>query len=139
VQRLGGDRRVKVLVTLGTPHGGSTAAWLLAWVPLVAQLRPGSATLAELAQPAPGCRTRFVAFYSNLDEVVIPATRARIDHPDLRVENVLVRGVGHLTLPVHPEVIRQICDPGTRRRCGRRRVRTTGRADGTVSRQGGAP
>src|SRR5205814_7016482 len=66
VQRLGGDRRVDVLVTLGTPHAGIPAARLLSWLPLVAQLRPDSAAIAELAQPAPGCRTRFVAFYSDL-------------------------------------------------------------------------
>ena len=109
VQRLGGDRRVDVLVTLGTPHAGIPAARLLSWLPLVAQLRPDSAAIAELAQPAPGCRTRFVAFYSDLDEVVVPSSRARIDHPDLRVHHILVHGVGHLTLPMHRSVLRQIC------------------------------
>jgi triacylglycerol lipase len=110
VQRLGGDRRVGVLVTLGTPHEGIPAARLLSWLPLVAQLRPGSPAIADLARPARGCRTRFVAFYSDLDEVVIPSTRARIDHPDLRARNVLVHGVGHLTLPMHRTVLRQVCD-----------------------------
>ncbi|WP_137814750.1 esterase/lipase family protein [Gandjariella thermophila] len=109
VQRLGGDRQVDVLVTLGTPHGGITAARLLPWLPLVGQLVPHSAAIAELALPAPGCRTRFVAFYRDLDEVVIPSTRARIDHPDLRAENILVPGVGHLTLPVDAVVVRRVC------------------------------
>ena len=41
VQRLGGDARVHTLVTLGTPHGGTAAAYL---VPhrLARQLRPDS-------------------------------------------------------------------------------------------------
>jgi hypothetical protein len=109
VQRLGGDKRVAVLVTLGTPHQGIAVARLLSWLPLVAQLRPDSVAIKELTRPARGCRTRFVSFYSDLDEVVIPSTRARIDHPDLRARNVLVHGVGHLTLPMHRAVIRQVC------------------------------
>jgi pimeloyl-ACP methyl ester carboxylesterase len=118
VQRLGGDRRVDVLVTLGTPHAGIAAARLLSWLPLVAQLRPDSPTIAELAQPTPHCRTRFVAFYSDLDEVVIPSSRARVDHPDLHAENILVHGVGHLTLPSHSTVVRRVCAlfSGTRAR-----------------------
>jgi pimeloyl-ACP methyl ester carboxylesterase len=105
VQRLGGDARVPLLITLATPHGGTATALLAPPHPLLRQLRPGSALLTELAEPAPECRTRFVAFYSDLDEVVIPAARGRIDHPDLMARNVLVPGVGHLTLPLHRPVI----------------------------------
>ena len=57
VQRQGGDRRVESLVTLGTPHQGSLLAHVVP-TPLVRQLRPGSPVLRELAEPAPGCRTR---------------------------------------------------------------------------------
>ena len=35
---------------------------------------------------------------------MVPAETARLDHPDLQVRNVLVRGVGHLTLTVHGSV-----------------------------------
>ncbi|MFF4828366.1 lipase family alpha/beta hydrolase [Streptomyces sp. NPDC001312] len=108
VQRLGGDSQVPLVITLATPHGGSAAALLAPPHPLLRQLRPGSELLSELAEPAVGCRTRFVAFYSDLDEVIIPATRGRIDHPDLEACNVLVPGVGHLTLPVHQPVIDQV-------------------------------
>jgi pimeloyl-ACP methyl ester carboxylesterase len=108
VQRLGGDAHVPLVITLATPHGGTAAALWAPPHPLLRQLRPGSELLTELAAPAPGCRTRFVAFYSDLDEVVIPADRARIDHPDLRAHNVLVHGVGHLTLPLHKPVIDQV-------------------------------
>jgi pimeloyl-ACP methyl ester carboxylesterase len=74
VQRLGGDERVHTLVTLGTPHGGSLPAHLLP-VTVCRQLRPGSDLLAELAAPAAGCRTRFVAFWSDLDQMVLPHHR----------------------------------------------------------------
>ncbi|WP_405856810.1 alpha/beta fold hydrolase [Streptomyces sp. NBC_00090] len=104
VQRLGGDARVRTLVMLGTPHSGTTVAPLADAHPLVRQMRPGSAVLRELAEAAPGCRTRFVSFWSDLDQVMVPVETARLDHPDLLVHNVRVSGIGHLALPVHPTV-----------------------------------
>ncbi len=108
VQRLGGDLRVRTLVTLGTPHAGTRAVPVLAPHPIIRQMRPGSEVLVELAQPAPGCRTRFVAFWSDLDQVMIPVETARLVHPDLPVENIKVSGVGHLALPVHGTVVAEI-------------------------------
>ncbi|WP_406862627.1 alpha/beta fold hydrolase [Streptomyces sp. HUAS MG47] len=106
VQRLGGDARVRTLVTLGTPHSGTAVVAPLGDAhPLVRQMRPGSAVLAELAAPAPGCRTRFVSFWSELDQIMVPVETARLDHPDLQVHNVRVSGIGHLALPVHPAVV----------------------------------
>lgn len=107
VQRLGGDARVDSLVTLGTPHGGSRWAHVLP-TPLVRQLRPGSPLLQELAAPAPGCRTRVTAVYSDLDQMVVPSASGRCEHPDLEVRNVLVRGVGHMSLPIHRSVLDEI-------------------------------
>jgi pimeloyl-ACP methyl ester carboxylesterase len=108
VQRLGGDRHVSLVITLATPHSGTAMALLAPPHPVMRQLRPGSELLAELAQPCAGCRSRFVAFYSDLDEVVLPASRGRLDHPDLLVRNVLVHGVGHLMLPVHTAVVEEV-------------------------------
>jgi triacylglycerol lipase len=99
VQRLGGDARVHTLVTLGTPHSGTEVARPLRKLPLASQLTPGSSVLRELAEPAPDCRTRFLVFASDLDHMVRPAGNARLEHPDLSVRNVAVRGVGHLSLP----------------------------------------
>ncbi|MFE2060397.1 esterase/lipase family protein [Streptomyces sp. NPDC059446] len=104
VQRLGGDRRVRTLVTLGTPHGGTAAAPLAGAHPIVRQMRGGSDLIEELRRPAPGCRTRFVSFWSELDRVMLPVETACIDHPDLDALNVRVTGIGHLALPVHPAV-----------------------------------
>ena len=75
VQRLGGDARVHTLVTLGTPHAGTLPAYL---VPhrLARQLRPGSDLVAELAEPAPGCQTRFLAVWSDLDQMIVPKRAA---------------------------------------------------------------
>jgi triacylglycerol lipase len=107
VQRQGGDARVHTLVTLGAPHGGTTAARLLP-LRLCRQLRPGSDLIAELAAPAPGCRTRFVAVWSDLDQLIYPKSNARVEHPDLAAANVLVRGVGHMSLPAVHDVARAV-------------------------------
>jgi triacylglycerol lipase len=107
VQRMGGDTRVHTLVTLGTPHAGTFPARLVPH-PVARQLRPGSDVVTELAAAAPGCRTRFVAFWSDLDQMIIPKRSARLDHPDLRARNVFVRGVGHLSLPIDGRVVREI-------------------------------
>ncbi|WP_046917930.1 lipase family alpha/beta hydrolase, partial [Streptomyces stelliscabiei] len=108
VQRLGGDVRVRTLVTLGTPHSGTRAVPLADAHPIVRQMRPGSALLEELREPAPGCRTHFVAFWSDLDHVMVPLETACVDHPDLMAQNVRVTGIGHLALPVHPAVVGEI-------------------------------
>ena len=107
VQRMGGDARVHTLVTLGSPHGGTRAAHLLPRG-VCRQLTPRSDVIAELAQPAAGCRTRFVSFWSDLDGLISPKSSARIDHPDLAARNVFVRGVGHMSLPIDGRVTREI-------------------------------
>jgi len=107
VQRLGGDERVHTLVTLGSPHQGTLPARIVP-LEIARQMRIDGDLIAELAEPAPGCRTRFVAFWSDIDQLVIPQSHARVEHPDLRARNVLVRGVGHLSLPVDGRVVREI-------------------------------
>ncbi|WP_420035184.1 esterase/lipase family protein [Streptomyces sp. cg28] len=113
VQRLGGDAHVRTLVTLGTPHAGTRVVPLADAHPIVRQMRPGSSVIEELKEPAPGCRTRFVSFWSDLDHLMVPLETACVDHPDLLVQNVRVTGIGHLALPVHPAVaagVRQVLD-----------------------------
>lgn len=98
VTRLGGDERVHTVVTLGTPHHGTYAAYV--WRTAIGrQLRPDSAVIRELDRPAPGCRTRFLAYWSDLDEVILPHENAALNHPDLDVRNVRLHGVGHASLP----------------------------------------
>jgi len=107
VQRLGGDERVHTLVTLGSPHGGTRMARLVPHA-LARQVRPDSNLVRELAEPAPGCRTRMLSVWSDLDQLMVPKRNARIDHPDLDARNVLIRGVGHMSLPIHPRAVHEI-------------------------------
>lgn len=108
VQRLGGDKRVHTLVTLGTPHAGTVPARFFPHS-VSQQMRPGSDIVRELEEPAAGCRTRMVAIWSDLDQVIIPKRNARIVHPDLNARNVFVRGIGHMSFPVDGRVIHEIC------------------------------
>jgi pimeloyl-ACP methyl ester carboxylesterase len=107
VQCLGGDERVDTLVTLATPHAGTMTAHLVGTT-LTRQLRPGSDLMSELAAPVERCRTRFIAYWSDLDQMIVPQRRARLVHPDLAVRNHLVRGAGHMSLPVSPRLVHEI-------------------------------
>lgn len=106
VQRLD-DSRVASLVTLGSPHSGSLWAHLLP-TPLARQLRPGSDLITELRLPAPGRDTPITAVYSDLDQLVVPWASGRVEHADLHARNVLVRGVGHMSLPIHRGVVDEV-------------------------------
>lgn len=107
VQRLGGDERVHTLVTLGTPHRGSLHAHLLP-VRIGRQLRPGSDLMTELDEPAQACRTRFVAYWSDFDQIIVPHTSARLDHPDLGARNIEIHNIGHLAIPRQGRVAHEI-------------------------------
>jgi hypothetical protein len=50
-----------------------------------------------------------MAVWSDLDEIIHPHRNAALEHPDLTVRNVRSSGVGHLSLPIHGEVINEIC------------------------------
>ncbi|KJK58731.1 esterase/lipase family protein [Saccharothrix sp. ST-888] len=121
VQRLGGDELVDTLVTLATPHEGTTAALLPTPFPITRQLRPSSALMSELRLPAPDCRTRFTAVRGELDELILPGPHAWLRHPDLAADNRLIAGAGHIGLPSHPravESVRLALEAGERGRTG---------------------
>lgn len=107
VTRLGGDARVHTLVTLGSPHGGTFNAYALP-SNLSRQLRPGSGLMRELCAAVPNCQTRFVAYWSDLDQMIFPQRNASINHPDLTVRNVKMHGIGHMSLPINGDVVRGI-------------------------------
>jgi triacylglycerol esterase/lipase EstA (alpha/beta hydrolase family) len=134
VQRMGGDEAVDTLVTLGSPHAGSNTAYLLP-IPLARQLRPGSDVVAELAEPAPHCRTRFLVVWSRLDEMIVPQRNARLRHPDLDVEELELRDVGHLSLPIDPRTVHWVAGTlarGERERAERDRIRVRRLGSGSL-------
>ncbi len=73
---LSGDRAVRKLITMGTPHNGTYFAYALP-VPLLSiarQTRPGSNFLAEINGPgAVSPRVAYTNLWCPVDAVVIPA------------------------------------------------------------------
>ena len=39
---------------------------------------------------------------------MLPRAAARLEHPDLDVRNVRLGGVGHVSMPIHPQVVVEI-------------------------------
>jgi hypothetical protein len=64
--------------------------------------------VAELAALAPGCTTRFLVAWSRMDQMVVPQRNARLLHPDLNVEELELRDVGHLALPIAPRSMHRV-------------------------------
>jgi len=119
VQQLGGEDTVDTVITLGTPHQGTYAAYLGAG-PASVELRPGSSLLAGLdasARPGP---VRWIAYWSDLDVLIAPVRNARLLTPALAAHNVRVRDTGHMSLLssgwVMRDVLRHLSDP-TLHRC----------------------
>lgn len=76
---LRGDRKVRHLVTLGTPHGGTYFSYLLQFpfLDIIRQTRPGSHLLQELSGPGAIPRgVKVTSLWSPVDGVVLPPESA---------------------------------------------------------------
>ncbi len=83
------------LVTLGTPHQGTLVFPRFRVDPMVAQMRPGSAMLARLADGrAATAAADCIAIYSADDAIVVPASAGYWPG----AFNIEVRGLGHMSL-----------------------------------------
>jgi triacylglycerol esterase/lipase EstA (alpha/beta hydrolase family) len=99
VKRLGGDRRVCTLITLGTPHHGTPTAYagVLA-VGMVAksvwQMTPMSPFIRRLKLGAFPASVRFVSVYSKADKAS-PFPTCILEANQANLYNVEVPGIGH--------------------------------------------
>jgi triacylglycerol lipase len=93
---------VDVVVTLGSPFGGSPWAGVLPLTPLVRAVRAGSPLLRRLAATPRPPSVRWLAFASAVDPIV-PAGRAVPDHG--RAARVDVAGFGHCGMLLDPTVV----------------------------------
>ena len=112
VQELGGDEHVRTAVTVASPHQGTRLA---TFIPgrrgrIATELAPHSWLLRRLAHTAHASPVRWVAFYSNLDFFVQPASSAMLTEPRLQATNILVKDVGHLSIMLSPRVADGISD-----------------------------
>jgi hypothetical protein len=108
VQELGGHDHVDHLVTIGTPHAGTYAAYA-GFGRTAAQMRPGSGLLRRLAEGLPDCDTKIVNLYSDLDVLIVPPSSAVLpDAPN--VVNLLLHDLGHTSLLISPELIATVTE-----------------------------
>ncbi|MEE9275026.1 MAG: alpha/beta fold hydrolase [bacterium] len=98
-----GSRRVRRIVTVGAPHGGSEL-WRFSLLGGGRQLRPGGDFLRRLDAAGLPAGVEATAIASDFDQLVIPNANARWEAPG--VENRTVTGAGHARLLFHPETFR---------------------------------
>lgn len=100
VKRLGGDRRVKSLITLGTPHNGSPAAYLGvltagAFSKSVWQMTPMSPFIRRLKIGAFPRGVRFVSMYSKQDKASPFPCCILEDDGTKNLFNIEMQGITH--------------------------------------------
>ncbi len=101
IQQRGGAARVALLVTLATPHRGT----LIAYAGLgrsAREMRPGSVLLGTLdasLDKLNGCRV--VAYWSNLDQLILPSRAACMGAP---AEDRYVPFLGHAAFLFSPRI-----------------------------------
>ena len=102
VQKLDGARRVRHLVTLGTPHRGTPWAHsghlVRKLLPSLRQMAPGSPLLRALADDAFPARVRLTSIYSYRDSMCPPFACRLETRGAAHLENVEVLTGGHVGL-----------------------------------------
>jgi len=107
IQLLGGEASVDTAITVASPHEGTLAAGF-GRSSILRQLRAGSWVIQALEETARPSAVQWVAYYSNLDALVQPASSAMLRHPALDATNVLVKDHGHLSILMAPGLGRSI-------------------------------
>lgn len=104
VQEMGGAENVDTCVTIGSPHGGTYAAYA-GMGQAAKDMRPGSNVLRRLDRSFSSCTsTTFVNLYSDLDVFVVPPSAALLPEA-ANVSNHLIRDFGHTSLLISPELM----------------------------------
>lgn len=128
VQKLNGARRVRHLVTLGTPHRGTPWAYsgyLLGRVlPSLRQMVPGSPLLSDLTDDDFPDAVRLTSIYSREDRMCPPSSCRLQTTGGAHIKNIEVERGGHLDFVLSARIaarIRRELDPmDPRRTAGRR-------------------
>jgi predicted alpha/beta hydrolase family esterase len=101
-----GPQRAAAIVTLGTPHRGTWSA-RHAIGRNVAQMREGSAWLADLANCEPvAVRQLFTVIVTLHDNIVMPQAAQSLD--DART--IVLSGIGHVALAQQPRVFTHVTE-----------------------------
>jgi triacylglycerol lipase len=99
-----GDTRIAGVVTVGTPHHGTSLA-RLGYAPNAREMRRAGPWLTQLGAAEPATRwTAFTCFWSHCDNIVLPASTATL----AGARNVHVSGAAHVALLDRAEVFAEV-------------------------------
>lgn len=113
LKKLSGVRRVKKLITLGTPHNGSVWAFLMSLTPValvmksIRQMAPRSTLIKTLRQMPFPPGVKVYSIYSK-DDTVSPFPSPVLDETR-HVKNIEVPGASHSELLIKKSVYHAIC------------------------------
>lgn len=99
IKRLGGEQRVRRLITLGTPHNGNPWAMLAMFTPIhfllksVRQMTPMSNFIKRLKKGPFPKKVKLYSLYSK-DDIVCPFPCAVLDEAP-NVKNIEIEGISH--------------------------------------------
>jgi len=109
VERMDGQRHVDDLVTLGTPHRGTSWAMFGAATPGGRAMIPGSSFLSALNDGSLARQVSYTAVWSRADRVIHPSDSASLDpswFPTLLgARNVRLEDAGHMELVYDQDLI----------------------------------
>ena len=104
LQRAGAANKVRQLITLASPHGGTYAAFYANTL-LTRSLRPESEIIADLNRDdLTAVPWKFTAVYSDRDVYVVP--KEMMTHP--AAENIFVPDISHTQHLAAPVVLREV-------------------------------
>ncbi len=112
VKRLGGDKRVKTLITLGTPHNGNPWALLAMFSPApllfksIRQMTPMSSFIKRLKEGAFPKKVKMFSIYSK-DDFVCPYPCAVLDE-SVNVKNIELDEISHSEFLIKKQVYQMI-------------------------------
>jgi len=101
------DSSIHRIVTIGSPHHGTRIGSgfpKFSWIKNVDQMRHGSRWLASLALKETAAQLRqFTCYYSNCDNIVMPAGTAKLEGAD----NRFVAGIPHVAMVLDGGIMRE--------------------------------
>jgi len=108
VEKMGGEDLVDNLMTLGTPHQGTYAAYLGYLSQGGRSLTPSSDLIATLNEDGPAESVTYTSVWGKADALVVPSDHGRLPwNGEQCVRNVAVGLYGHLSLIFRKSLVKK--------------------------------